>query len=190
MFRKYVLFPGVHSYIRIYFTDYSYYSTSTPKCGPRPNESIGKVFFSSFNDIATTFHIEVLDHNPAHMTMDIGSDSDPELHETQFSVKQTLNRSLHSLFEELLSNKRLPEQIPINFCELEHSEEYVSESMSKIQNWHYESKDINETHIKIWPHLMAMKSLIFVGNVEFLPELVYLKPICWLIKVNIYVNFN
>lgn len=188
MSRKYVLLPGVHSYIRTYFTGYSYYST--PKCGPIPNESIGIVFFSSINDIVTTFHIEFLDHNPAHMEMDIDSDSDPELHETQLSVKQTMNRSLRSVFEELISNKMLSEQIPINFCELEHSEEYVSESMNKILNWRYESQNINETHMKIWPHLMAMKSLIFVGNVEFLPELVYLKPICWLIKVNIYVNFN
>lgn len=136
------------------------------------------------------FYIAFIDYKfikvPAYLDRSMDSEVNPKMFETQLSTNQTLNRSLRLKFEKLLLNKMLPDQIPIIFCERKQSQQGVSEALDRMQNWRFES-NINETHRKVWPHLMAMKSLIFVGNTEFLPELLYLKPLCWLIRVNIFI---
>lgn len=40
----------------------------------------------------------------------------------------------------------------------------------------------------VWPHILNKRSVVLVGNTDYYPHLVYLPPICDMIKVMLFVQ--
>lgn len=83
-----------------------------------------------------------------------------------------------------------PKRMPYLFCRSKYDVDsnYALKEINGIRHFFYESANVNSVQHKVWPHLMAKQSLICVADFEGLPQALYLKPLCWLINVSLFVT--
>lgn len=115
-----------------------------------------------------------------------GSEEDPDAHqytqieflrrehEVQLSIRQ-------QMIETLLKNATLSEKEPITNQIDEPDQSMVScgiavESLIRLDK-------IYPIQKSVWPHILNKRSVILLGNTDFYPHLLYLPPVCDLIKV-------
>lgn len=114
------------------------------------------------------------------------SEADPDAN--KFKFEDTKKRDVEvqielrqKLVESLLENAKLCTKEPIT----SHSDhqldgmvscELADDTLTRLDKVYPIQKSV-------WPHILSRRSVILVGNTDFYPHLMYLPPICDMIKV-------
>lgn len=115
-----------------------------------------------------------------------GSEEDPDAHQYTYNefVKRgdEVNVSIRQqMIETLLKNATLYEKEPITNQIDQPNQSMVSckvadECLSRL-------KKIYPMQKSVWSHILSKRSVILLGNTDYYPQLLYLPPVCDLIKV-------
>lgn len=118
-----------------------------------------------------------------------GSEEDPDANQYAFedSAKRAdeVNISVRQqMIETLLKDANLYENEPTTNCYNQFDNlascEVADENLTRLNK-------IYPIQKAVWPHILNRKSAILVGNTDYYPHLLYLPPVCHLIKV-IFTN--
>lgn len=101
-----------------------------------------------------------------------------ELHQRDDEIKRFKHQQM---IEALLENAKLAETEPIkNFIDQSDGRQVSC----KVADDHLvRLKKTYPMQKSVWPHILNGKSIILIGNTDYYPHLVYLPPVCDLIKV-------
>lgn len=118
-----------------------------------------------------------------------GSEEDPDAHQCtpeEFVKRdEEVNISVRQqMIERLLMNAKLYEKEPITSHNDQSDQGKVSckvadETLTRLNQ-------VNPIQKSVWPHILNNRSVILIGNTDYYPHLLYLPPVCELVKVDIY----
>lgn len=116
------------------------------------------------------------------------SEEDPDAHQCtieEFAKRdEEVNISIrHQMIERLLQNAKLFEKEPITNRNDESDSMILAEMPEETLKLFNKKHPIQKS---VWSEILNKKSVILVGCTDYYPHLIYLPPICGMIKVNIF----
>lgn len=119
-----------------------------------------------------------------------GSEEDPDANQYAYEDfakrDEEVNISVRQqMIDTLLKDAKLYEIEPITNCinqfDSQASCDVVDENLKRLNK-------IYPIQKSVWPHILNKRSVVLVGNTDYYPHLVYLPPICDMIKVMLFVQ--